>query len=47
MAGLNSLSVYRIVEAGFLHYAETGAGELSICTVSLRDLILKKEGQIA
>lgn len=46
IAGINSLSIYRLADAGTLHYAETGAGELLICTVSLRDLISRKEGQI-
>ena len=45
IAGINSLSVYRLVDAGTLHYAETGAGELIICTASLGDLISKQEGQ--
>jgi hypothetical protein len=46
IAGMNSLNIYRLAEAGTLHYAETGAGELLICTVSLRDLASKKGGQI-
>jgi excisionase family DNA binding protein len=38
-AGVSSLTVYRMAEAGKLHYAETGVGELLVCTVSLDDLI--------
>ena len=37
-AGVSSLTVYRMVEAGTLHYAETGAGELLVCAVSLGQL---------
>jgi hypothetical protein len=36
-ARVNSLSIYRLVESGSLHYAETVVGELLICTVSLGD----------
>ena len=39
VAGVSSLTVYRMVEAGTLHYAETGAGELLVCAVSLGELI--------
>jgi hypothetical protein len=45
MVGVNSLSIYRLVEAGILHHTETGAGELLICTISLGVLISNQKGQ--
>ena len=43
-AGVNSLSIYRLVESGTLHHAETGAGELLVCAVSLGHLISIQKG---
>jgi hypothetical protein len=43
-ASVNSLSIYRLVESGKLHYAETGAGELLVCAVSFMDLHSKLKG---
>ena len=43
-AGVASLSIYRLAEAGTLHHAETGAGELLVCAVSLGDLTSKQKG---
>lgn len=44
MARVNSLAVYRLVEAGTLHYIETSTGALLICAVSLGHLISNQEG---
>jgi len=41
-AGVNSLTIYRLAEAGRLHHAETGAGELLLCAVSLANLFQRK-----
>jgi excisionase family DNA binding protein len=43
-AGVNSLTIYRLVDAGRLHHAETGGGEVLVCTASLGDLISKQKG---
>ena len=44
MARVNSLAVYRLVEAGRLHHTETTAGALLICAVSLGHLISNQKG---
>ncbi len=43
-AHLGALAVYRLVEAGRLHYAETPAGTLLICAASLDDFISTLNG---
>jgi hypothetical protein len=46
-AGVNSLTIYRLAEAGRLHYAETGAGELLLCAVSLANFTSTQvEGEV-
>ncbi len=44
LARLNALAVYRLVEAGALHYTETATGGLLICAASLEDFISKQQG---
>ena len=43
-AGVNSCTIYRLVEAGTLHHAETGAGELLVCADSLGCLVSNQKG---
>ena len=44
IARVNSLAVYRLVEAGALHFTETTAGALLVCATSLGDLISNRKG---
>jgi hypothetical protein len=44
MARMNSLAVYRLLEAGTLHCAETSAGCLIVCVASLGYLISNQKG---
>ncbi|HEV8485005.1 MAG TPA: hypothetical protein VGV87_15795 [Blastocatellia bacterium] len=44
MARINSLAVYRLLEAGTLHCAETSAGCLIVCVASLGSLISNQKG---
>jgi hypothetical protein len=44
MARINSLAVYRLVEAGKLHHTETTVGALLVCAASLGDLISNQKG---
>jgi hypothetical protein len=43
LARLNSLAVYRYIEAGTLHYVETTAGALLVCAASLGNLISSRK----
>ena len=43
-ARVNSLAIYRLVEAGALHFSETTAGALLVCANSLGDLISNRKG---
>ena len=43
-ARVNSLAIYRLVEAGALHFTETTAGGLLVCATSLGDLISNRKG---
>jgi hypothetical protein len=39
VAGVSALSIYRLVESGTLHHAETASGELLVCAESLGNLL--------
>jgi hypothetical protein len=43
LAGFSSRFIYRRIEAGSLHFSETGDGHLLICQSSLSKLIEKGE----
>ena len=43
IAGLSSRLIYRWVEAGRIHFSETGEGHLLVCQNSLPKLIERRE----
>jgi hypothetical protein len=43
VAGADSMTIYRRIEAGLIHFSETDAGALLICGSSLERYELKKK----
>lgn len=46
LARVSSLTLYRLIEAGTLHYTETTTGALLVCAASLENLISTWKGEL-